>query len=246
MSIGYWQVLFQTTHRFDSSYKRGSPATFKPASLMPGFQEAPRCDSIGKRCASARWQQKRARWKFVDPQAIWVRPCWCSGLSRRCWQKVLSCLNVCKCLQPNVLTQDEARRHLEDLDPQQVGSLKVVTSVVQHFFQLMFQCPAVHWSRTEKPNFPWNTVKPNCSWRCSKFKPPNLRIGYGSKGAGGLVPSCAASSAPETAFELHCSGAIPPDSGLFFELELLEVSPPAEGLAWLWEQAMANPMPSAT
>lgn len=54
MSIGYWQVLFQATHRFDSSYKRGSPATFKPASLMPGFQEAPdviHCDTIGKRCA---------------------------------------------------------------------------------------------------------------------------------------------------------------------------------------------------
>lgn len=48
------------------------------------------------------------------------------------------------------------------------------------------------------------------------------QIGYGSKGAG---------------------SAIPPDAGLFFELELIEVSPPAEGFAWLLEQAMANPMP---
>lgn len=91
---------------FDSSYKRGSPATFKPASLMPGFQEA-----------------------------------------------------------------------------------------------LLMMRPGDTWK----------------IWIPSK-------IGYGSKGAG---------------------GAIPPDSGLFFELELLEVSPPAEGLAWLWEQAMANPMPLA-
>jgi len=63
-------------------------------------------------------------------------------------------------------------------------------------------------------------MKPGDTW---KIWIPS-QIGYGSKGAG---------------------SAIPPDSGLFFELELMEVSPPAEGLAWLWEQAMANPMPLA-
>ncbi|CAE7570430.1 ppiA [Symbiodinium sp. CCMP2456] len=62
----------------------------------------------------------------------------------------------------------------------------------------------------------------------SEFEPwmlaMSFRIGYGSRGAG---------------------SAIPPDAAISFELELLEVSPPAEGLAWLWEQASANPMPIA-
>ncbi|CAE7568857.1 Cyp40 [Symbiodinium pilosum] len=49
-------------------------------------------------------------------------------------------------------------------------------------------------------------------------------IGYGSRGAGSTIP---------------------PDTAITFELELLEVSPPAEGLAWLWEQASSNPMPIA-
>eukprot|EP00438_Fugacium_kawagutii_P024260 Skav223121 [mRNA] locus=scaffold419:817722:822072:- [translate_table: standard] len=48
-----------------------------------------------------------------------------------------------------------------------------------------------------------------------------IRIGYGSKGAGSLAPSSSAAA------------------GIHW------VSPPAEGLAWLWEQAMANPMPLA-
>ena len=64
----------------------------------------------------------------------------------------------------------------------------------------------------------------------------------------------------EATFSLTCKvlGSIPPDTAIFFELELLEarcipkqlpaqhelqVSPPAEGLAWLWEQASSNPMP---
>ena len=75
MSIGYWQVLFQATHRFDSSYKRGSPATFKPASLMPGFQEAPDVIPSENTVPEVHVGSSRARWTFVDPQAIWVRPC---------------------------------------------------------------------------------------------------------------------------------------------------------------------------
>ncbi|CAJ1451686.1 unnamed protein product [Effrenium voratum] len=50
------------------------------------------------------------------------------------------------------------------------------------------------------------------------------QIAYGPKGAGSAIPANAA---------------------LFFELELMEVSPPAEGLEWAWEQATANPMPIA-
>ncbi|CAE7033800.1 ppiA [Symbiodinium natans] len=63
-------------------------------------------------------------------------------------------------------------------------------------------------------------MKPGDTWR---IWIPSA-IGYGSRGAG---------------------GAIPPDTAISFELELLEVSPPAEGLAWLWEQASSNPMPVA-
>ncbi|CAE7034817.1 CYP63 [Symbiodinium sp. CCMP2592] len=63
-------------------------------------------------------------------------------------------------------------------------------------------------------------MKPGDTWR---IWIPSA-IGYGSRGAG---------------------SAIPPDTAISFELELLEVSPPAEGLAWLWEQAQANPMPIA-
>ncbi|CAK9112182.1 Peptidyl-prolyl cis-trans isomerase (PPIase) (Cyclophilin) (Cyp) (Cyclosporin A-binding protein) (Rotamase) (allergen Cat r 1) [Durusdinium trenchii] len=63
-------------------------------------------------------------------------------------------------------------------------------------------------------------MRPGDTW---KIWVPSA-IGYGSKGAG---------------------SAIPPDAGLFFEVEMLEVNPPAEGLDWLWEQALANPMPLA-
>eukprot|EP00931_Biecheleriopsis_adriatica_P087916 TRINITY_DN62317_c0_g1_i1.p1 TRINITY_DN62317_c0_g1~~TRINITY_DN62317_c0_g1_i1.p1 ORF type:complete len:393 (+),score=94.65 TRINITY_DN62317_c0_g1_i1:46-1179(+) len=60
-------------------------------------------------------------------------------------------------------------------------------------------------------------MKPGDSWKI--WIPSEL--GYGSKGAGSTIPA---------------------DAALSFELELLEVSPPAEGLEWIKEQVMANPM----
>jgi hypothetical protein len=60
-------------------------------------------------------------------------------------------------------------------------------------------------------------MRPGDSWKV--WLPSQL--GYGSSGAGSNIPANAA---------------------LLFELELLEVQPPAEGLEWVKDQIMANPM----
>eukprot|EP00930_Biecheleria_cincta_P101302 TRINITY_DN92942_c0_g1_i1.p1 TRINITY_DN92942_c0_g1~~TRINITY_DN92942_c0_g1_i1.p1 ORF type:complete len:410 (+),score=104.85 TRINITY_DN92942_c0_g1_i1:62-1231(+) len=60
-------------------------------------------------------------------------------------------------------------------------------------------------------------MRPGDSWKV--WLPSQL--GYGSSGAGSSIPANAA---------------------LLFELELLEVQPPAEGLEWVKDQIMANPM----